>query len=195
MAKVGLLYPVYAKITTYTPGSAITYGTGAVLGQAVKANTSWNHSNAKLYADNVLAESDNSLLGGTIAVEVDNLAQTTAADVLGLVSSGTTSVEYLTTTAASPYVGFGCIRELVKNGVHSFVGRWYHKVQFTMASDEAKTRAESTEFGTTTLDGEILGVELDSTNGTQFMTEKVFTTVSDAKTWLNTKAGITTTGG
>ena len=64
MAKIGLKYPVYAPATE--EGSTITYGTGAVLAKAISANISIENNDVKLYADDAIAESDNSFASGTV---------------------------------------------------------------------------------------------------------------------------------
>ena len=71
MAKIGLKYPVYAPATE--AGSTITYGTGAVLAKAISANISIENNDVKLYADDVVAESDNSFASGTITIGIDDL--------------------------------------------------------------------------------------------------------------------------
>ena len=38
-ANVGMVYPVYAPVSAYTPGTSITYGTGAVAAAVVGVET------------------------------------------------------------------------------------------------------------------------------------------------------------
>ena len=64
MAFVGLKYCVFAPITTETPFTPIVYDTGVVLGRMIGANITFNRNSEPLYADDGLAESDNSITGG-----------------------------------------------------------------------------------------------------------------------------------
>jgi hypothetical protein len=61
-------HPVVAKINTETEGSAITYDAGMVLGKAISADINWTRNDNPLYADDVIAEDDNGITGGTIDI-------------------------------------------------------------------------------------------------------------------------------
>ena len=65
MAKIGLRYPVYK--TTSTSG---------VIGKAIQADISITVNDVKLYADDVVSESDKSFQSGTILLEFDDLSDT-----------------------------------------------------------------------------------------------------------------------
>lgn len=197
MAKVGLCYAAYAPISAYTSGSAITYGTGSKIGEPVTTNFNWNRSNAELYAGDALCESDNTLVSGTVAVEIDDLSLATEAG-LGLTKEVTgtgSTTTYKTVGKEAAMVGFGCVADIVKSGTHKYRAKWLHRVQFSKPSDENGTKGESIEFRTTSLEGKILGAVLSSGGDNEFQEEQEFTTKAAAIAWINTKAGITTTGG
>ena len=60
-ANIGMMYPVFAPISAYTPGSAITYGDGAVIQEAVSANIAWERSDNHFYGDDVELDNDNGI--------------------------------------------------------------------------------------------------------------------------------------
>lgn len=78
MALIGLRYIVTAPLKEKT-----TYGTGFVLGKAIKADLNVTTANAELHADDVLAESDNSFVSGTLSVGVDDIAEEHKNIILG----------------------------------------------------------------------------------------------------------------
>ena len=77
MAKIGVQNLLYG-ILTENNGTA-TYGAGIKPGKAVSCNVSISNNDAKLYADDGLAESDTSFQSGTVSMEVDNADITTQA--------------------------------------------------------------------------------------------------------------------
>lgn len=194
MAYTGLQYAVVAKIATETAGSAITYSTGKVLGKLISANLTWTRNDNPLYADDSIAENDNGVTGGTIEINTDDITEEGRVYVLGdtevTVGTGTTTTEYETTDKSAPYVGVGFLRVRRKNGVTSYIAEWVHKAQFAMENEEAQTKGETIEWQTPTITGTIFGVHNDLTTATSFRRIATFETETAAKTWLNTKAGI-----
>ena len=77
-ANVGMQYPVYAPVNVYTPGTSITYNTGAVAGEAVSAALSWERADGHFYGDDVELDSDNGILGYTLDIELSGLKATAA---------------------------------------------------------------------------------------------------------------------
>ena len=112
--------------------------------------------------------------------------------LLGYTSSG----NVLTVTEdPAPYVGFGYIRKMRDNSsgsvVDSYEGWWYYRVQFSITSEETRTKERSIEWRTPTLSGRGTGVQLASGETLTFAVHESFATLAAAKSWLNGKAGIT----
>ena len=173
MAKIGLKYPVYKSDA----------GAG-VIGKAIQADISIETSDAKLYADDGIAESDTSFLSGTITLGIDDLSDEIQAALFG----HTVSVDGEITASAedvSPYVGVGFYGKKVVSGVKKWRAIWLHKVQFAEPEDTNATKGESVEFGTATTEGTIM---LDDNGG--WKSEKTFDNEADAIAYLNDKAGI-----
>jgi phi13 family phage major tail protein len=189
MAKIGLKYPVYSPATE--TDTAISYGTGAVLGKAMTANIAVDANDVKLYADDGIAEIDKSFTGGTVTVGVDDMLTSSHAALLGatlgnVIEVATGEREIIAKTDDNPaYVGFGFYGKKIVNGVKKWRAVWLKKVQFSMPSDETATKGESVEFQTPTLEGDILR----AADG-EWKNEATFSTEALAKAWLNGKAGI-----
>lgn len=192
-ANVGMLYPVAAPISAYTPGAAPTYGTGAVLEEARGATVTWNRADGHFYGNDVELDSDNGVLGYTIDFEPTGLTDAGRAMLLGEVAA---SDEYTITDAAAPDVGFGYIRRMrttqstTGTVAETFEGWWYYKIRFSLNSEETRTKEQNIEWRTPTLNGNGAGVQLASGSTLSFAVHESFSTLAAAKTWLNGKAGI-----
>lgn len=176
MAKVGLEYLVYKRLDDPTKRG--------VLAKAIQADYSVQTNEAKLYADDALAESDKSFRDGTLTLGVDEDNDNIQEDLLGhtikengeVVSNGNDN---------NPYIGIGFICISKKNGAQKFVATWLHKVQFAEPSESNQTKGENTSFSTPTLTGSIM---LDDEGN--WRSRMAFTTLGAAKAYLNDKAGI-----
>lgn len=192
-ANVGMQYPVFAPVNTYTPGSGITYSAGTVVAEAVSASLSWERADGRFYGDDVELDSDNGVLGYTIDFEPTGLTDAARAALLGeIVSSG----EYSITDDAAPDGGFGYVRVMRLTGVdgkvtYSYEGWWFHKLKFGVSSEETRTKERNIEWRTPTLNGVGAGVSLDNTGKLSFAVHETFGTLAAAKAWLNSKASIT----
>jgi len=190
MAQIGLKYPVVALATE--TGSSISYSAGALMAKAILANIKINQSNVKLYADDMLAELDQSFINGTISFGADDLTDaikvlllgyTEGAEVDAVIGSKELSAGGST---VAPFVGFGFYAKRIKSGVNSWRAIWLKKVMFTEPADEAKTKGESVEFQTPTLEGTIM-LAADG----KWKEEGTFSSEANAVAWLNTKSGYT----
>ena len=190
-ANVGMVYPVYAPVATYTPGTSITYGTGAPVAEAVSASVSWERADGHFYGDDVELDSDNGVTGYTISFEPSGLSDAVRAALLG---DSLANSEYTIDDAAAPDVGFGYIRVMRTNAsgsvATSYEGWWYKKLKFGISSEETRTKERNIEWRVPTLEGVGAGVSLDSSGKLKFADHRTFSSLSDAKSWLKTKAGI-----
>lgn len=194
-ANVGMLYPVYAPVSAYTPGTSITYSTGGVAGEAIGANLTWNRNDGHFYGDDVELDSDNSVTGYSLSMELSGLKDAVRAALLGETLA---TSEYSITDAAAPDVGFGFIRVMRETNESTgkvettYEGRWFHKLKFGISSEESRTKeGGGIEWRTPTLEGIGSGVSLDNSGKKYFAVHETFATEASAKSWLNNKAGIT----
>ena len=189
---VGMVYPVASAVSAYTPGTSITYGTGFVIAEARGATVNWERSDSEFYGDDVLLDTDNGVTGYTIDFEPTGLSDNVRQKLLGEVKA---TSEYSITDAAAPDVGFGYIRVMRDNAsgsvVENYEGWWFHKLKFSVSSEETRTKERSIEWRTPTLSGTGAGVKLSSADTLTFAVHQTFATLALAKAWLNGKAGIT----
>ena len=177
MAKIGLENFLFGILTEANDGTA-SYGAGIKPGKAVSCNVSISTNDAKLYADNGLAESDTSFQSGTVSIEVDNADLTTQATLLGHTITGEEIVRNANDTA--PYVGLGRVVTKMVNGAYQYKVEFLNKVKFSEPSQENTTKGESVEFGTTTLEGIVSTLA----NG-DWSKSKTFESMTEAQTYLN----------
>lgn len=191
MARVGLKGLTYATVSGGGAGSAVTYTASSgksVANLLITANVTFNRSNAKQYADDHAVESDNSITGGTIELELASLPGAQITDLLGYASATGNVIKY--TGEESPYVGVGYITSEIQNGTKTYKGYWFYKVQFGLNNDNASTKAENVTFQSSTMTGEMLGVVQSSGGAVDYCITKTDTSETTIRTWLNGLAGI-----
>ncbi|TGX99186.1 hypothetical protein E5357_06130 [Hominisplanchenecus murintestinalis] len=181
MAKKGIEYTVFGILQE--DGS---YKDGKYLSPVANFNGTPNKSNVVDYGDDRALETDNSVTGGTLSIEMNNDDEETYTFLLGHKKDEETGEIIYDVNDIPPYVGCGAIGTSGKKKVVKF----YTKVQFGEPNDENTTRQESTTFNHSTLEGTILIPE----DGV-WKIRKEFDTLKEAKAWLNEKVGITGAGG
>ena len=185
------MYAVAAPIQTEADGQAITYGKGQVIGGMMTAEISYTRNSNPLYADDRVMEEDNSITGGTIKMGVDDVNDDARVMMLGDVKEGDAGEEvYHETGESAPYVGTGYIRVRRKDNKTNYIAYWVHKAIFGIGTESAKTKGQNIEWQTPTLEGSIMGVKNNAALQTRFRERRTFTKESEARAWLNKKAGI-----
>lgn len=176
MAKIGLENFRYGLLTEQPDGTA-AYGVGKKPGRAISCNVSVSNNSAKLYADNVLAESDTSFQNGTVTIGLDEADIQTQADLLGhTVEDG---VIVRNSNDIAPYVGLARLVTLMVNGAYKYKVEFLKKVKFGEPSQENSTKGESVEFGTVEMEGDVAALA----NG-EWSDSKVFDSKTDAVQYL-----------
>lgn len=191
MAKIGLKYPVAAPL-----GESNEYEAGFVIAKAITASVTPNNNDATLFADDAAAETDKSFQSAGFSLNIDDLTQKVYADLLGHTyqAAGTEDPRTPETVIASsndvaPFFGVGFYGKIQRNNKPYYQAKWLKKVQFSEPTDETNTKGESTEFQTPTIEGTAYQLE----DGT-WKEQAEFATEAEARTWLETKAGITAQG-
>lgn len=181
MAKIGLRYPVAAPLQETE--ETVSHTDGLVVGKAITADITINSNDVKLYADDGIAESDKSFKDGSLKFGTDDLSYKVQEMLLG---HKVTDEELVANTEdIAQYVGFGFYGPTKKNNKLGYRAIFLHKVQFAEPGESISTKGETVTFQTPTIEGTIYAdVKGD------WKTEKTFTTEAEAKTWLETKAGI-----
>ena len=174
MARIGLKYLRYSVLDE---NDAVT--TVDTFGKAVDCKVSINKNSTKLYADDGLAESDNSFKDGAIALTIDDDDDTVFAKVLGH-KIGTDGEMVRNANDEAPYVAIGRILTKMVSGVRKYKVEYLHKVKFGEPNTDEKTKGESIEFGTPAIEGTIHQLA----NGDWSKT-KTFTEYNEASAYLD----------
>ena len=197
MAYIGMRRPVMAPITAETEGSAISYGTGSVIGKAVSANLTFDVADNPDYGDDVIVNNDKGVNGYSITLETTDLTPAARAALLGwtAVTSGTTDpviTHYQVSDDNPPLIGFGFIRvKMDDSGARKYEAFWFHKTQFQSSAENASTKKKQIEWNHPQVTATGMGVYIDSSGKAKYFDYMEFATEAAAETWLNTKAGIT----
>lgn len=175
MARIGLKYPVYKSATAK-----------GVIAKAIQADIAINVNDVRVYADDVIAESDKSFQSGTLTLGTDDLPDAIYAEFMGHAIDETTKEITANGDDNNIYVGVGFYGVKMVAGVRKYRAIWLPKVQFSEPADTNATKGETTVFNTPVIVGTIM---LDA-NG-DWKKENTFDTEAEAKTYLEGKAGIT----
>ena len=190
---VGMMYPVFAPLTTHTDGSMPTYGTGTVIQEARNATITRTYNDNPLYGDDRIVDDDNGLTSLSISFEPTGLSDSDRKLLLGEEDYGTSGVSgQWVSDNETPWGGFGYIRKMRLNGVKSFEAWITLKVKFQEQSMATSTKEGSISWGTPTLNGNAAGLYVDGTDKLRFELHKTFSSISAAKAWLNTMLNVST---
>ena len=191
---VGMIYPVFAKINSHTDGQMPSYATGVVIHEARNCTVSKTYNDNPLYGDDHIVDDDNGMTALTVSFEPTGLSDSDRVLLFGetmkSVGSLTAQVEMDNET---PYGGFGYIRKMRDNGNYSYEGWIILKIKFTEESQATATKEGSISWGTPTLNGTAAGLYVDSSDKLRYQLHKTFSTIADAKSWLNTMLNVSTT--
>lgn len=179
MAKIGLNNFRYAVATISEATGSISYGTVKKPGKAVSFSFEPTNSDAKLYADDSLAESDNRVTGGTCTMGIDRLDVETMAEILGHTYDSNTNEVVSNVNDVAPYIGVGRVVRLMVDGTQKYRATFLAQCKFAEPSASDTTMGESVEFSTYELSGSVV----IPTNGV-WRREKVFDTQADAINYL-----------
>ena len=181
MAKIGLRNFLFGILTEESDGTA-TYGNAIKPAKAISCNVSISNNDAKLYADDALAEADTTFQSGTVTMGIDDEDDVTIATLLGHQIVNGEMVRNAMDTA--PYVGLGRIITKIVGCVYKYKVEFLRKVKFSEPSQENNTKGESVEFGTSELEGIVSTLA----NG-DWSATKTFNTMAEAQTYLNSFFG------
>ena len=184
---VGMMYPVFAPITTHTDGSMPTYGTGTVIQEARNATLTMTYNDNPLYGDDRIVADDNGLQSLTLSFELTGLSD---ADRVLLFGEESGSIGGLTAQLVSdnetPYGGFGFVRKMYDDNGKKFEAWIILKIKFQEESQTTATKEGSISWGTPTMNGRAAGLYIDSNDKQRFIAHASFETAAAAKSWINT---------
>jgi phi13 family phage major tail protein len=186
MANIGLRNAKYNQIDYETNKyKALVDSKVPVLGKMIDAKLTENRSDASLFADDGLAEYDNSFTGGSIALTLADVDDDTYAEVKGCTISNSELTE--NEEDSSPEIGYGHIITKMVNGVKKYKVEFLPRIIVTKITADAKTKGESIEFNTVSLEGKVMALN-KAINGLQvgdWHKVKTFDTLAAAVTYLD----------
>lgn len=191
MAQIGLTNLWYGILTEGADGTP-SYGGAKSFGKAVSAKVDVSTNDAKLYADDALAESDYSFQSGKVTLGVADDDMTVFAEILGHKVAESGGEMTRNADDVAPYVGLGRVVTKLVNGKRVYKGEFLFKVKFVEPSQEDETKGDSVDFKTP----EIEGTASALANG-NWSASQTFDTKAAAVEWvkgkLSAKAGVSTT--
>lgn len=144
------------------------------------------YNSAELYANDGLAETDYSFKKGTLSVTVADDDDNFIAELFGnkVADEGevTSNIE-----DSAPEFGYGHIVPKMVGGKRKYKVEFFPRVKWTKVTTDNKTRGESVDFGTTSLEGTVMPLET-AVNGLavgDWEKHKTFATLEEADTYLD----------
>lgn len=186
MARIGFKIAKYNKIVdnSYAP---LTSSKVPVFEKVIDEKFVPEYNSAELYANDVIAESDYSFKKGKLSLTVADDDDTLFAELLGntTVKEGgevTSNIEDVT-----PAFGYGHIIPKMVGGARKYKVEFFPKVKFSNPASDNKTRGESVEFGTTTIEGTVYPLEtaLNGLKVGDWEKHQTFATLAEAETYLD----------
>ena len=184
MARIGFKKAKYNKIVgnTYAP---LTANAVPVFEKVIDEKFAPEYNNAELYANDSLAEFDYSFKKGTLSLTVADDNDELCAELFGNANEDgevTSTIE-----DAIPEFAYGHIIPKIVNSARKYKVEFFPRVKFTKIQSDNKTRGESMEFSTTSLEATVF--PLDTViNGMAVGTwekHKTFDTLTEAETYLD----------
>lgn len=178
MANIGLTSLLYSELSDETVPD---YKNAAKkLMGAISVKVDIEQNDGKLYADDVLQESDTSFISGKMTLEGDKDELDIFAPLLGKTTSE--DGEVVSKTTDEPLaVGVGYITRQSGKGtaVKKYRAKFYPKVQFKDFDTESKTQEDKMEYVKPSFEGTVYPLP----DGT-WKKENCFATIAEAKTYL-----------
>ena len=163
MAMIGLSKPYVAVYANN--GGTVSYSGLTTLGKYTNLDISLNDNGSNdFYADNGIAESDNSSFsGGTVKITTDDLTASALVTVLGLTQESIAATTATTTpkwtvygdNQSIPYIGLGGIVKKMVGGAVKYVAVILNKVLLANPGLSVATQGESIEWQTQQISGTI----------------------------------------
>lgn len=186
MARIGFKKAKYNKIVN---GKYATLTSSKVpdFEKVIDEKFAPEYNNAELYANDGLAECDYSFKKGTLTITIADDDDAFIAELFGsTVASSGGEVSSSIEDSASEF-GYGHIIPKIVGGERKYKVEFFPRVKFTEVSGDNKTRAESVEFGTTSLKGIVMPLDTAINGMAVGVWEKhqTFESLTEAETYLN----------
>lgn len=184
MARIGFKKAKYNKIVGNTYAS-LTSSKVPVFEKVIDEKFAPEYNNAELYANDGIAESDYSFKKGTLSLNVADDDDTLCAELLGNTNDDGEVISSIDDVA--PEFGYGHIIPKLIGGVRKYKVEFFPRVKFTKITSDNKTRGESVEFSTTSIEGTVFPLEttLNGMTAGDWEKHQTFDTLAEAETYLD----------
>lgn len=184
MASIGLRRFRYAPLNE----DEETYGKIGTLGGAIESKVSLNIAEAKLHSDDVLKEKAQEFVDGTLTMGIDDDDDSIFSPLLGektekykAPNSEKEVTVYVSNSDDTPiYFGFGQVVPKMINNKKVYKVEWFPKVQFKPYVPDKKTKGDSLEFSTPSIEGTIF-----ANKNNDWRKRATFETEEEANTYLD----------
>ena len=185
MARVGFKKAKYNQIVN---GAYKTLGTGGVpvFEKVIEEKFAPEYNNAELYANDAIAECDYSFKKGTLSLTIADDKDELCAELFGNnIAEGGEVTSTIEDTA--PEFAYGHIIPKIVGGARKYKVEFFPRIKFTEISGDNKTRADSVEFGTTSLTAIVYPIDTAINGMASGVWEKhnTFGTLAEAETYLD----------
>ena len=186
MARVGFKKAKYNQIVG-TSYKTLATGGVPVFEKVIDEKFAPEYNNAELYANDALAECDYSFKKGTLSLTVADDNDVLCAELFGNTVGNSGGEVTSTIEDSAPEFGYGHIIPKIVNGERKYKVEFFPRVKFTEISGDNKTRAESVEFGTTSLTAVVYPIDTAINGMASGVWEKhqTFATLAEAETYLD----------
>lgn len=151
MASIGLKSFKYAKLNE----DGTTYGEVKTLAGAIECKVSIELAEATLYADDTVKEQVSVFKSGTITAGIDDDDDKVFAELLGQKLDDESGLVTSNSSDTPIYVGFGHIVSKMVGRKRKYKVEWFPKVKFKPFMTDAKTKGDSLEFTTPSVEATV----------------------------------------
>lgn len=186
MARIGFKKAKYNKIVDDNYAEIVDSSV-PVFEKVVDEKFAPEYNSAELYANDGLAETDYSFKKGTLAITIVDDEDKFIAELFGNTIATESGEVTSNIEDTAPEYGYGHIVPKMVSGVRKYKVEFFPRVKFTKVTTDNKTRGESVEFGTTSLEGTVMPLE-SAVNGLKvgdWEKHQTFETLAEAETYLD----------
>lgn len=158
MARIGFKKAKYNKIAGNTY-AALTSNKVPEFEKVIDEKFAPEYNNAELYANDALAEYDYSFKKGTLSLTIADDNDEMCAELFGSTIASTGGEVTSSIEDTIPEVGYGHIIPKLVGGVRKYKVEFFPRVKFTKITSDNKTRGESVEFNTTSIEGVVMPLD------------------------------------
>lgn len=171
MVTTGFSKPYVAKYAN--TGSTVNYSSGMILARGVSLSVEIDTADDNnFYCDNVIGETESTqFTSGSATITVDGLDNDAATMIFGLPAPQSVTVDESPVQMQgyghqmnAPYVGFGCVRRTMMNGVTQYWPYILPKIKFSLPSEEMATQEDSIDWQTQELTATIMRDDTTAAN-------------------------------